>query len=231
MRVPSLIVSAVALVCGAATGCSETPEPKTGPPAQYTEPQPQSQNPQVTPQVQPQPMAQPQPPQGQYQLEPEEQYRTPPHGQYQPPPGQYQPQPQYQPLPEEQYQTQPQYQAPSQPQLYSSPFGMFYPQALTTLSAVVVAVRGPGPQAGAGQHVVLTVRRGNEILLVDTGPSWFLHQLGAAIYPGDYVTLTGSRSFFQGRPVLIATRVVQGGRVLDLRAPSGRPVWYKQGGG
>lgn len=110
---------------------------------------------------------------------------------------------------------------------------MFNPQTVETIRGQVVRVETATPMRGMGRGVHLVVRTDSGTIPVHLGPSWFIDNQETQIEPDDQVEITGSQITVNGRPALIASQIRKDGQVLQLRDPSGRPVWaaWRSGGG
>ncbi len=102
---------------------------------------------------------------------------------------------------------------------------MYNPQTVETIRGQVVRVETATPMRGMGRGVHLVVRTDSGTIPVHLGPSWFIENQETQIEPDDQVEITGSQITINGRPALIASQVRKDGQVLQLRDPSGRPVW------
>ncbi len=101
---------------------------------------------------------------------------------------------------------------------------MYDPKTVETVSGEVVAV-DKSTDRGMGYGVSLTLKTGQETILVYLGPSWFLEKQDLTFAPKDQVEITGSHITLQGKPTIIAAQVKRGGKSLILRDPAGIPAW------
>ncbi len=99
-----------------------------------------------------------------------------------------------------------------------------------TFSGRVTGIQKTKPGSSTETEVTLLVRNkvGGGTAVVDLGPSWFVDHQTARIRVGDKVQVTGSKTMVDGRGIILASMIVQGGRgglVLALRRPSGKAYW------
>jgi hypothetical protein len=107
--------------------------------------------------------------------------------------------------------------------------GNFYdPQAVTTISGVVVSLTPPQAEAGLPYLAYLTLRTEKEIIKVFLGPSLYVDKLPVQIKVLDKIQVTGSKITWKGKPVILAAEIKRGDQVLKLREPDGTPVWSGQ---
>ncbi len=107
----------------------------------------------------------------------------------------------------------------------SGPSNLYDPQAVTTVSGVVVSLTPPQAEAGLPYLVYLTLRTEKEKIKVFLGPSLYVNKLPVQIHVLDKIQVTGSRITWNGRPVILAAEIKKGDQVLKLREPNGTPVW------
>lgn len=101
----------------------------------------------------------------------------------------------------------------------------FDPKTVETVEGVVSEVRRLAPMKGMGPGVHLTLKTDKESLDVHLGPAWFLDRQDVELRKGDKVSVKGSRVSFEGKPALVAVRLVMGEEVLTLRDEEGFPAW------
>jgi hypothetical protein len=106
----------------------------------------------------------------------------------------------------------------------------FDPKAVTTIQGEITDI-----QRIAGRHghegIHLTVAMGSEKLAVHLGPDFYVDGQALKLATGDKVEVKGSRTSFDGQPVIIAQEVRRGDQVLALRDANGVPLWRGQGRG
>jgi hypothetical protein len=98
------------------------------------------------------------------------------------------------------------------------------PKTVATVSGEVVSVDKVTDQ-GMGDGVKLTLKTGQETLLVYLGPGWFLDKQDLTFAPKDQVEITGSLITSQGKPAILAAQVKKGDKSLKLRDSAGIPAW------
>lgn len=105
-------------------------------------------------------------------------------------------------------------------------YGMMYKvDTIETLQGEVMTIETfvPRPRMSTGVHMVLKTNK--ETIPVHLGPAWFVENQDMAIDPKDKVEVKGSRITFEGKPAIIAMKVVKGDKVLKLRDKDGFPAW------
>ena len=107
----------------------------------------------------------------------------------------------------------------------SGPSNLYDPQAVITVSGVVVSLTPPQAEAGLPYLVYLTLRTEKEKIKVFLGPSLYVEKLPVQIKALDKIQVTGSKIMWKGKPVILAAEVKKGDQVLKLREPNGTPVW------
>ncbi len=102
----------------------------------------------------------------------------------------------------------------------------FYPEGNAMGPGVAVRVRLAGleqedipswqqPMAGLAPNYVW----------VHLGPSWYVQQQFPDLHEGQAVTITGAPAEWRGQPVLLASSMQVGSRVIAFRNSSGYPMW------
>jgi hypothetical protein len=96
----------------------------------------------------------------------------------------------------------------------------------TTLSATIEEVSTPKcPMMAQERGMHLTVKAGEETLVVHLGPAALMEEYGFAPKKGDTVEVTGSRVRHEEKDSLLARRIVAGNVTVTLRDEQGKPVW------
>jgi hypothetical protein len=72
-------------------------------------------------------------------------------------------------------------------------------------------------------HVVVTTTVGE--MEVHVGPTAYLAKHGFEMKPGDEVVVTGCKTTYEDRPVLVARQIQRGDRTVKLRNMTGKPAW------
>jgi hypothetical protein len=85
----------------------------------------------------------------------------------------------------------------------------------------------PADSLESGTRVELR-QTGDRPVIVDLAPGWYLDEQGIRYSRADRVQVEGTYIERQGRHVLYASRVKQGGRTVELRDIKGRPLWPAQ---
>jgi hypothetical protein len=103
--------------------------------------------------------------------------------------------------------------------------GQYNPQTVVTVSGIVVSKTRPSVQQGLPYLVYLTVETEAGQTTVFLGPNLYLDQLPVEIKALDRIQVTGSKTTWAGRTVILAAEVKKGDQVLKLRDPNGVPLW------
>jgi hypothetical protein len=96
---------------------------------------------------------------------------------------------------------------------------VFDPSKIEVLRGTVARVDSLRPM------MKLLLDTDREEIGVQVGPSWYILKSNFPFYPGDYITVTGSRVMIDGEPTLIAMEIKKNGRFLKLRDAEGKPLW------
>jgi hypothetical protein len=101
---------------------------------------------------------------------------------------------------------------------------MFDPKTVESLSGEVAAV-GKFTSSGRSEGLRFTLKTDKGPIEVILGPGWYVEKQNFSIELQDQVTVKGSRVAVEGKPTIIATEVIKGGKTLKLRDANGMPVW------
>lgn len=102
--------------------------------------------------------------------------------------------------------------------------GAFDTTAIETLSGTVTEVN----RYGGHQGMVAVLQTNDGTVEVHLGPLWYLESQGFEVTLNSPMEVTGFRSQFTDRAVILASEIKQGDRVLQLRDANGYPVWMRQ---
>lgn len=108
---------------------------------------------------------------------------------------------------------------------------VFDPATVQTLAGTVLAVQPFQRMQGTRYGVRARLDVEGEVVYVYLGPQGYLASRGLSLAPGDEIEVSGSMLGEEGRQVVIATEVVEGGRTVALRDADGRPRWRGWRGG
>jgi hypothetical protein len=103
--------------------------------------------------------------------------------------------------------------------------GGYDPKTVETVAGEVVSVDKTPAGRGRSQGVGLTLKTDKGMVQVVLGPAWYLEDQGLKPAPGDHVEITGSKTSYEGRALLIAGEVKKGDKILKLRNEAGVPRW------
>lgn len=95
----------------------------------------------------------------------------------------------------------------------------------TITGAVQEVLQQAGRRGWNSTHLV--VKTDQETVLVHLGPSSYLDRQGMKLATGDTITVVGSRTTIDGKPVLIAREITSGGKTVVLRDAQGIPNWSR----
>lgn len=109
--------------------------------------------------------------------------------------------------------------------------GLYDPAKLETIAGTVVGIEQTVPMRQMNQGIALVVKTDKETISVHLGPSWYFERLDTKVNKGDKVEIKGTRTTISNKPVIIATEVKKGDKVLVLRDSAGVPVWAGWGWG
>ncbi|HUL35602.1 MAG TPA: hypothetical protein VL128_17095 [Candidatus Eisenbacteria bacterium] len=100
------------------------------------------------------------------------------------------------------------------------------PKTETTVNGIIQEVKEvPGPGRSTGTHLV--VKAGDELVAVHVGPTWYLQQVKCDLQKDAQVEILGSKVVFEGKDVVLARQIKEGGNEWTLRNAQGIPAWSK----
>lgn len=108
---------------------------------------------------------------------------------------------------------------------------VFDPATMQALAGTVLAVQPFQRMQGTRYGVRARLDVDGEVVYAYLGPQGYLASRGLSLAPGDEIELRGSVLGEDGRRIVIATEVVEGGRTVTLRDADGRPRWRGWRGG
>ena len=82
----------------------------------------------------------------------------------------------------------------------------------------------PGPEAAAGLRLRIRTDQGDTVTVL-AGPMAYCDMIGLMMKDGDKVTIRGSESTIDERPVVLASEVLIGGALYRIRDQDGQPLW------
>jgi hypothetical protein len=74
-------------------------------------------------------------------------------------------------------------------------------------------------------HIIITTVAGD--MEVHVGPAVYLAKHGLEVKPGDEVVVTGCKTIYEEKPVLVARQIKRGDLSVTVRNTRGKPVWPK----
>lgn len=101
----------------------------------------------------------------------------------------------------------------------------FDPKSVETVEGEILRVEPMPSSRGMSRSIHLVLEAAQEELAVHLGPEWYMKRQDFKMKPGDKMTITGSRTIFDGKPALIASELRKGKAVLRLRDEQGHPAW------
>jgi len=94
-----------------------------------------------------------------------------------------------------------------------------------TISGEVVSVDKIVRGKKGFYRIHLTVKADEGTVTVHLGPGWYIENQDTKIEAKDKVEITGSKIFYEGKPVITAYEIKKGDDVLVLRDTDGFPAW------
>ncbi|MHC4307599.1 MAG: hypothetical protein ACYSR7_03125 [Planctomycetota bacterium] len=101
----------------------------------------------------------------------------------------------------------------------------YKPDTTVTISGEVISVEKTVPRKGMFYGVHLMVKTGEKTVSVHLGPGWYIENQGIVFEPEDKLKITGSEVTFDEEEVIIASEIMRGDEVLELRDEKGIPAW------
>jgi hypothetical protein len=102
---------------------------------------------------------------------------------------------------------------------------MYDPKTVETISGEVISIEKTAPGKGTRGGIHLMVKTDKETITVYLGPSRYIEDQDVKIAQKDKLDIKGSRIVYQEKPVLVASEVKKGDKLLKLRDESGMPLW------
>ncbi|GAX61351.1 hypothetical protein SCALIN_C22_0061 [Candidatus Scalindua japonica] len=104
-------------------------------------------------------------------------------------------------------------------------YRMYNSETEEKISGEVVSIEKiiRGNEGFSGIH--LKVMADEETATVHLGPEWYIENQDIKIEEKDKIEITGSKSFYEGKPVITAYEVKKGDDILVLRDADGFPAW------
>ncbi len=102
---------------------------------------------------------------------------------------------------------------------------LFDTSTVDTVLGEVVQVDNISPLKGMEIGVRVLVKIKNVIIPIFIAPYWFAKHLNITIRPLDQIEVTGSFVRLDGKAIILASRVVCNGIILQLRNDKGLPIW------
>lgn len=96
---------------------------------------------------------------------------------------------------------------------------------IETVKGTVDAVETIAPMEGMQNAVVIVLSTPKETIPVHLGPQWYIERLDLEIRKGDIITVRGSRTTCEGKPIIIAGGIEKGDQGVILRSDTGVPAW------
>ncbi|MBT5307687.1 MAG: hypothetical protein HON76_13040 [Candidatus Scalindua sp.] len=104
-------------------------------------------------------------------------------------------------------------------------YRMYNQETTEKISGEVVSIEKVirGKEGFSG--IQLQVMADEETVTVHLGPEWYIENQDMEIEEKDKIEITGSKSFYGGKPVITAYEVKKGDDILVLRDADGFPAW------
>lgn len=108
----------------------------------------------------------------------------------------------------------------------------YNPSTVVTVAGTIAAIDRMSPKrTSKPANVRLTLQTPQGPVMVLLGPADYVEQQPVRLAVGDPVEVTGSQASKGRKARIIAAQVRKGNEVLQLRDPSGRPLWRGVRGG
>ena len=106
---------------------------------------------------------------------------------------------------------------------------MYDQSAVVTISGTIQKIDTMSGRMGNFHMVQLVVKDSSGTVTVNVGPSTYLDEQKISFKEGDAVVVTGAKMQFRGNAVILAAKIVTGGKTITLRDDTGRPLWSRGG--
>ncbi|ANA39389.1 MULTISPECIES: hypothetical protein [Geobacter] len=101
---------------------------------------------------------------------------------------------------------------------------------VVTVTGTIASVE-PG---GNGTHMLVTIKEGEDTVVLALGPRWYWNENGFPLKPGDRLTARGAKAIGKDGTIYLLTQKVgnssTGGETV-IRSDAGRPFWSGSGRG
>ena len=103
---------------------------------------------------------------------------------------------------------------------------MFVNSGQESIVGQVISIDTVTPMRGMGRGIAVRLKTDREDIEVQLGPSWFvLFQDMAPQVNDKNIEVRGYRTMMQGKPVIMASKLVRRDKMLLLRDDDGIPYW------
>lgn len=102
---------------------------------------------------------------------------------------------------------------------------LFNTSTVDTIFGEVSQVDNISPIKGMEPGIRVLVKIKKEIIPIFIAPIWFTKYLNITIRPNDQIEISGSHVQLDGKDIILASRVVSNGMILQLRNDKGHPIW------
>ncbi|MHB1687195.1 MAG: hypothetical protein ACYCVH_07465 [Ignavibacteriaceae bacterium] len=102
---------------------------------------------------------------------------------------------------------------------------LFNAKNIDTLFGEIISVDSVLPMKGMTYGIQLVIKTGKETVTAILCPTWFTQCLNICLKPKDEIEVDGSRVIYEGKPIIIATRIICNGIILQMRNSQGHPIW------
>jgi sporulation protein YlmC with PRC-barrel domain len=97
--------------------------------------------------------------------------------------------------------------------------------SVKTIEGTIESVGTFRPAPDAMEGLRLRVRTADGLISVHAGPAGFIERHDVSLNVGDKVRITGAKTDFSGRPVILASAICLGDKSVVLREKDGTPAW------
>lgn len=101
----------------------------------------------------------------------------------------------------------------------------FNPSTVNTFQGTVTKVIRQPYEGIGGEGLQAMLDMDGENVLLHLGPAWVVQSEGLSLAEGQKLLVLGSYILYQGRPVIIASKIRYKDTLIDLRNNIGIPIW------
>ena len=102
---------------------------------------------------------------------------------------------------------------------------LFNTKTIDTLSGEIVSIDSVQPGKGMCFGIQVVVKTKTETATVILCPTWFTQCLNICLKANDKIEIEGSRVVYNGKPIIIAQKIISNRIILQMRNSKGVPIW------